>query len=162
VLSRDNLDHLPHVLETARRFGARAFFQPGTALGLDGCSPNPTAPDTASYRAAIDRLIEWKKQDEPVGNSAAGLRYLRHWPDPAPIACLGHLLFCRLEADGCLRICGRDDLGARIDAVALGLREAIHRLPAPTCDACWSAARVEFHLLAQMRPAAIWNYFRNQ
>ena len=161
VLSRDNLEHLPEVLALARRFGARAFFQPGTALGLDGCTPNPTAPDAGAYRAALDRLIEWKQQSQPVGNSIAALRYLRHWPDPAPIVCLGHLLFCRIETDGNLRICGRDEVGERIDAVSLGLRAAIDKLPAPACTACWSAARVEFHLLARMNPGAIINYLRN-
>ncbi len=160
VLSRDNLDCLTGVLALAQRFQARAFFQPGTTVGLDGCSPNPTAPEPAAYRAAIDRLLALKRDGAPVGNSAAALRYLRRWPDPAPIRCLGHLLFCRIEADGNLRICGRDDLGRRLDAVALGLRAAIEQLPAPSCDACWSAARVEFHLLAQLNPSAIASYLR--
>ncbi|MFC1889036.1 radical SAM protein, partial [Thermodesulfobacteriota bacterium] len=160
VLTCDNLDHLDYILSTARRLEGRVVFQPGTTGKLYGCIHNPKAPDIAAYREAIDHIIRRSRQAEPIGNSIAGLRYLRNWPDPAPIACLGHRLFCRVEADGNLRICGLENVDNRISVVSLGLEEAIKRLPKPDCAACWSAARVEFHMLVSGRPSAIRNYLR--
>lgn len=161
VLSRANLDHLDELLRDAETLGAQVFFQPGTARMLGSDAPNPMAPTAGDYRAALDRLIAWKRGGRPIGNSVAALRYLRQWPDEAPQRCAWGL-FCRIEEDGNLRTCGRDTQTERINAAELGLVEALRQRPAPECASCWTAARVELHLMARGEPSAILNYARTE
>ena len=157
VLCEENLDHVDHVLETAERVGCDVIFQPGVRHGFFSGVKNPAAPSPERYRLTIDHLIDCARRGRPVGNSVAGLRYLRRWPDPAPTSCLGDLLFCRVEADGSLRICGRDhhDDG-RVSVASGSVADALTRLSRPRCQACWSAVRVEFNLLVRGRPSALW------
>lgn len=155
VLSKNNLSDLEHVVEVAEQMKGRAFFQPGTYYDFDGLKKNPEAPDVEEYREAIDRLIELKKEGFPLGNSENGLRYIRQWPNNAPMKCFGGRLFVRIEADGNLRHCGRDGI-KEPNSVLDGLAVALERLPSPSCDACWSAARVEFNLIAKGNLGAIF------
>ncbi len=157
VMSEENLGHMDYVLATAAEIGCDVIFQPGTRHGFFSGAPNPSTPSPRRYRRAIDHLIDRARQGAPVGNSTAGLRYLRNWPDPAPIPCLGDLLFCRIEPDGGVRICGRDHLGdGSVSVAGSPVADALARLTRPGCESCWSAARVEFHLLTRGRPSALW------
>lgn len=155
VLSKDNLDRLGELIDDAEALGASVFFQPGTGTTLgDENLPNPLAPSTDHYRATIDQLLGWKRAGRAIGNSRAALRYLRQWPDTAPPQCAWRA-FLRVEEDGNLRTCGRDTQSERIDVAALGLATALARRPAPRCASCWTAARVELHLVAQGEPSAL-------
>lgn len=160
VISRRNVDQLHQVVDLASGLGGQVIFQPGTLMDFGGDKNNPEAPDVKSYRNAIDRLIKLKKQGRPIGNSAAGLKYLRQWPDPAPIKCYGGSLFVRIEPDGNMRLCGRDGGGPKND-VTDGLAIALTRCKSATCESCWSSARVEFNLLAQANPSALWSFLRS-
>jgi MoaA/NifB/PqqE/SkfB family radical SAM enzyme len=160
VLSSANLAHLGELLDDAQSLDCTVFFQPGTATALgEDATPNPLAPSAEDYRAALDQLIAWKRAGRPIGNSVSALGYLRNWPDDVPQRCAWGL-FCRIEEDGNLRTCGRDTQTERVDVAALGLREALRRRPQPECASCWTAARVELHLIAQGEPSALLNYAR--
>jgi MoaA/NifB/PqqE/SkfB family radical SAM enzyme len=159
VLSKRNLACLVHVADKAGELGGRAFYQPGTYLDFDGLKKNPEAPEVDEYRKAIDRLIEAKEKGAPVGNSFSGLKYIRQWPDKAPLGCYGGRLFVRIEADGQLRHCGRDGLTDE-NRVTEGVKQAIDRVPDPPCESCWSAARVEFNLMAGLNAGAIFDFLR--
>lgn len=156
VLSKNNLDQLEHVVRAAEQMKGKAFFQPGTYFDFDGIKKNPEAPEVRKYREAIDRLIDMKKEGFPLGNSLSGLKYIRQWPGEAPLECFGSKLFVRIEADGNLRHCGRDGAGEP-NSVLDGLSVALERMSAPPCNACWSAARVEFNLVAKGDLGAIFN-----
>ena len=158
VLSQRNLESLTHVAIMARQLEGKAFFQPGTYMDFDGIKKNPEAPDVDQYRNAIDELIILKKNGYPMGNSIAGLKYIRNWPDPAPLKCFGGLLFVRIEADGTLRICGRDGFTDGPN-VKNGVKTALDKLPGDNCKSCWSAARVEFNLIAQGHPGPLLGFF---
>ena len=102
-------------------------------------------------------FLELKKKGYPVGNSEKGLLYIKNWPEPAPVKCFGKKFFIRIEGDGTMRICGRDGFNKGPDASA-GVLKAIDLLPEPACSSCWSAARVEFNLLAGGDIRAILDY----
>ncbi len=159
VLSRTNLPSLSHVAEIARELGGKAFYQPGTYMDFDGLKKNPQAPEVDLYRRAIDELIRLKMQGEPIGNSVPGLKYIRQWPDKAPLACYGGRLFTRIEADGQLRHCGRDGLTDK-NNVQSSVKKALAQVPDPPCESCWSAARVEFNLLAAFDIGTISDFLR--
>lgn len=157
VLSKANLARLDELIRDAEALGASVFFQPGTATTLGGGdTPNPLAPSTTAYRDTIDQLLAWKAAGRAIGNSRAALRYLRQWPDEAAPGCAWRA-FLRIEEDGQLRTCGRDTQTERVDVARLGLAAALAARPAPRCTACWTAARVELHLVARGEPSALWD-----
>ena len=161
VLSRHNLQVLEHVAQKARELGGKAFFQPGTYYDFDGIKKNPEAPEVPDYRRAIDELMRMKGSGYPIGNSKSGLRYLRQWPDAAHLRCYGGKLFVRIEADGKLRLCGRDGDPGEVSVAQASLAESIALLDEAGCTSCWSAARVEFNLLAGGNLGALLNFLVN-
>ncbi len=161
VIGRRNADRLEDVVEIAEREGARVFFQPGAMARLDGgCGDNEEAAPPEDYRRAVDHIIRWKLRGRPVGNSLPALRYLRKWPDPNPITCMGGRLFLRIDSDGCVRPCGRVPRMTQNTALTDGVVAAMSRIGPPDCSACYSAARVEVNLMAAGSPGAIWRFLR--
>jgi MoaA/NifB/PqqE/SkfB family radical SAM enzyme len=162
VLGKSNLLHLDRLVRMAEERKSRVFFQPGskTILGSGG-GENKDAADTDAYRNGVDALIAWKRAGRPVGNSHAGLQYIRMWPEPNPIRCMGGRLFARIDADGHVRPCGRVPRGA--DNFVFrdgGIVGAMSRIAEPDCSACYSAARSEVNLMAGGKPAAVLEFLR--
>jgi MoaA/NifB/PqqE/SkfB family radical SAM enzyme len=159
VLGKSNLPALADLVGLAEEMRSRIFFQPGSLLqlGSEGCA-NADAPDPVEYRKAIDKLIGLKKTGRPIGNSVPGLRYIRSWPDPNPMVCRGGRLFLRIDADGHVRACGRVPRGEDNFILAQGVRKSMEKIGTPDCSACYSAARVEFNLLAQGSAGAALNF----
>jgi len=100
VLSSSNLDSLDELIGFLREHKIRCMFQPATKWLDSGTAPNPIAPETGPYRAAIDRLAQYKRQGAPIANSLAGLAILRKWPDPTPIRSTAGAITCTVEPDG--------------------------------------------------------------
>ncbi|MCZ7586573.1 MAG: hypothetical protein M5R36_26350 [Deltaproteobacteria bacterium] len=150
VLGKSNLPRLDELVSMAETNGDRVFFQPGskTILGSGG-GVNEDAAEPDAYRQGVDQIITWKKRGRPIGNSVAGLQYMRAWPDPNPIRCMGGKLFARIDADGHVRPCGRVPRGP--DNFVFGdggIRGAMNRIGNPDCSCCYSAARTEVNLMA--------------
>ena len=157
VISKRNAGELESVVEIAREFGGTALFQPGTQMDFDLIKDNPETPGADEYRKAVDRLIRMKKEKAPIGNSMAGLSYLRNWPDPSPLKCFGGQLFIRIEPDGNLRHCGRDRQEDKL-SILQGAAKAMSQMPEPPCSACWSSSRVEFNLMMNFNFKAVLGY----
>lgn len=100
TLSKHNLHCVEEVLELTGSLGTRCMFQPATLWLDSGTAPNPIAPDPIAYRATIDELMHKKREGAPIANSMAGLRYLRRWPDPAPVRSMAGAITCTVEPDG--------------------------------------------------------------
>ncbi len=147
VLSSANLDCWDHVLEVAERFDAQVTFQPATETVLFGTAPNPLIPEVGRYRQAIRTLLERKRTNRLISNSAAGLRHLYHWPDPRSIHCVGGKLLLRLDCRGHIQPCSRLPLreGAP-DAMTHGVRYCLDRLPVVDCQRCWCGSVVDLNL----------------
>ncbi|MGD8241025.1 MAG: radical SAM protein [Armatimonadota bacterium] len=155
VLSSENLDDIPFVLETARSVGARVFFQPATEQVLRGEHVNPYAPEIQAYRRAMDDLIAEKESGErgtAIAHSVTGLCYLRQWPNDSPMRCAGGLLFCRVTPAGNLKICGQTDIPpGDNNCAAVGVRKAFEAIPITTCAHCWCASRLEVNQLMTLK-----------
>lgn len=146
VLSKRNLGQVDYLLELAELFSAVVYFQPTEPHPLYSREQNPLAPPVTEYRSVINRLLELRKTNPHIGNSAAGLRYLKRWPGPAAITCLGGLLFARIEPDGRLTICGRNNDFGIMPSSPEGFEQAFKRLNPPPCTGCWGASRIELYL----------------
>ena len=162
VVSSHNVQVLDEVLEYAERMGVTCMFQPATKWLNSHADPNPIAPDTEIYRAAMRKLIERKRQGGPISNSMAGLEYLMHWPDPTPIRSTAGRLTCTVESDGKV-------LSSHITQTKV-IEQAREDLDPPwvnfkklvgqeviTQD--WCGPILELDLLFALNPSALWNAF---
>ncbi len=160
VLSSENLDSLSHVLEVAHRYHARVMFQPATETLLQGEQPNPVLAAPARISAALDFLIAEKRRGNPhIGNSLAGLRYLRRFPELAPMRCYASRIACRLTPDGIMKGCPRmPDQADGPDCTQMPFSEAFKRLERrESCPGCWVSARLELNMILAPSPVAAWN-----
>ncbi|MCB9477221.1 MAG: radical SAM protein [Deltaproteobacteria bacterium] len=161
VIGKSNIPELDYLVGMAEDLPGEVFFQPGATYILgSGDGVNPDAAPEEHYKRGVDQLIAWKKQGRPIGNSVAGLEYIRNWPHPAPINCMGGRLFARIDVDGQLRPCGRVPRGPENSVFGEGgIRGAMARVKGPDCSACYSAARTEVNLMCQGSPDALKNFF---
>lgn len=163
VLSTQNLDAVDFLLEKAQEFNAPVVFQPATELLLGGEERNPIAPDIERYRRTIKELIVKKKgrQSRYIANSLSGLRFLSAWPDIPRIRCLFPLISCRIQSDGRVNICYRNqDYSAKMDEQCPSFNDAFLRLPIVYCNRCCCASLVEINCLMRLKLDTIINSFR--
>jgi MoaA/NifB/PqqE/SkfB family radical SAM enzyme len=160
VVSAHNLDTIEEVLELADAYGIACMFQPATKWLNSHTDPNPIAPETAPYRAALDRLIALKRQGAPIANSMAGLKYLRSWPDGQRIWSTAGRLTCTVESDGkvisshitqteVLPVEREDDNPPWVNYEQLVIPEYNEQ--------SWCAPILELDLLFSLNPSAIGN-----
>lgn len=165
VLSAHNLDCVDEVLELAERFDAHVMFQPATKWLDSSDKPNPIAPETEPYRRTIDYLLRRKQEGARITNSPAGLRYLRHWPDPAPIRSTSGWVTCSVEPDGKV-IASHLTSGAILEeplADDTPPWERFKTMSVPRkVDQSWCGPILELDLVFGLNPSAILNAVRVQ
>lgn len=158
VLSQCNLEAIDFLLEKAREFDAPVIFQPATGLLLGGQGKNPIAPDPGRYKQAIQKLMVKKRATRYIANSVSGLRFLYHWPDMKRIRCLAQLVSCRIQSEGNIYICYRNQEEAgKIGRERGSIKEAFLRLPFVYCDRCCCASTVEINCLLSLKLDTIFN-----
>ncbi len=156
TMSSESLGAEDALLDLARELGVTVFFQPAEHRQLGGEGSNALAPPTARYRDAIDHLLLEKRRGAPIQNSASALAYLRGWPDAPALPCAGAKLFCRLDHDARVMICGRmGEYEESHSARDGGFRRAFLSLHEAKCPTCWCASRVEVNQAFALRPDAL-------
>ncbi len=159
-----DLANIDELLDLARTYGAYVMFQPATKWLDSSTRPNPVAPDTGAYHQAIDYLIQRKKAGAPITNSVAGLRVLRHWPDPTPVYSTAGKVTCSLEPDGKI-LASHLTQTALLEQPVNGATPAenYRNMPMPDrTDQPWCGPILELDLLFSLRPSAILNAIRVQ
>ncbi len=157
VVTRHNHDAVDAVLDLAGQLGGTAGFAPVQDVpGMERRDVAALKPDPAWWRATVDDLLRRKAAgDRRIQNSAAGLRYLRHWPVYAPITCSAGLIYARIEPDGRLFGCGNLVLGEGPSLADHGFAEAFAALAQRSCQDCWCDTRVEMNLVLVGDPSAL-------
>ncbi len=165
VLSKLNLESLDDVLELAAKYGVTCMFQPATPWLDSSTDPNPIAPPTEGYRAAVQHLMRRKKAGGPITNSMAGLKYLADWPESRRIFTTAGKVTCSIEPDGKMlasHLTQADTLEQEVDR-SIPLREVFQKLPVKrTADQSWCGPILELDLLFALNPSAILNAIRIQ
>jgi MoaA/NifB/PqqE/SkfB family radical SAM enzyme len=159
TLSKFNLDCLKFFLKTAEAHRSLIYFQPGEINVLRGDGLNPYVHSPDKYRIFIEELMVAKKRNSFIGNSLSGLKHLSYWPSSHLLMkCYGGKLFCRIDANGDVKICGRSN-GTRVSGNVLegGFRKAFEHIKPVACDLCWCARRVEFNCALNGDPSALFN-----
>ena len=158
VLSKLNLQNIDFLLEKAEEFDAPILFQPSTALLLGGNQQNPLSPEEKEYKQVIEYLIAKKRKTGYIGHSISGLKFLYNWPHLKKIPCQARLISARIESDGSIDICFRNQFKSnprKSDDV--NFRRGFHNLPALYCDQCCCPSSVELNCMLSLNPDAVFN-----
>jgi MoaA/NifB/PqqE/SkfB family radical SAM enzyme len=169
VITRHNLGAFDFLLENAKRFSAMAAFQflhHNETMAGDTIAMRPGNDE---YRAAVARLIQLKRQGQPVASSYRYLRHLLHWPNYGVIKtkrprgqmrCWAGQLYCNVDADGTVVPCSLL-IGERsaLNALEVGF-EAAFRFSGRhvDCHACDAACFTEYNFLYDLDPGVIWDW----
>lgn len=159
VLSSRNLNEIDVIVKIAKDFNAKVSFQPATKTVLYGDSADPLAPDRASYRKALERLINLKKNKNRIINSISGLRYLMRWPEEAPIRCMAARIIVRIDPAGMMYACNRA-AGAGMSLAENSFKDCLSILKPPQCKRCWCSSYTELNLMSSFDLGAVINSLR--
>jgi MoaA/NifB/PqqE/SkfB family radical SAM enzyme len=151
VLSKYNLDSVDYLVALAQEKGIGVIFQPSAPTLLNCETPNPHVPDVASYRRAIDKLIDARRDSRAIVNTMRGLKYLRDWPNGKEIFCYQRNISCRIESDGFVYHCGRyRETDKALNCRERGIKKAFGALSSVTCNNCWCALFLETNYMASL------------
>jgi MoaA/NifB/PqqE/SkfB family radical SAM enzyme len=159
TLNTFNLDSIGYLLDMAKKFNARIYFQPADIKVLYGEKSNPVCANIDAYRKTILCLLKAKKKSKNIGNSTAGLRYLYNWPEAKKIKCMAGKVMCRLDSFGNIYPCSRFIIkDEQSNIMGEKIEHCLSKLYSPKCNNCWCSALVELNLIASFNLSAILNY----
>jgi len=158
VLSKLNLQSIDFLLKKAEEMGAPILFQPSTALLLGGNQQNPLSPDEKEYKRAIGYLITKKRETAYIAHSISGLKFLYNWPQLKKIRCQASLISARIESDGRVDICFRNQFKSKpIGANEVTFQGGFYSFPYFYCDQCCCPSSVELNCLLNLKLDTVFN-----
>ncbi len=101
VLTKYNIDQIDFILEKAKEYGLAALFQTAQNNSRSGKIEDFLFASHQEYRAAIQKLIEKKRERYPIVNSKTYLRYLLSWPDYKEFLYRGNSISTKYKAKKC-------------------------------------------------------------
>lgn len=149
TITKQNVEHVDHVLELAREYGTFAAFQPVKPFYKGTCDVTDLLPDPDALRTAVRRLKQHKRSDNGrhMRQSIAALDHLDDWPEYRPLRCWAGRIFCIIGADGTLYPCDRTEIRQSLpNCVEGGLVSTLKGLPEPDCSGCGFCGAVELNL----------------
>ncbi len=163
VLTKTNLASVDFLVKQARQNHCQVIFQPATQKRLGGDDPNELVPEKRAYQAVIEDLMHRKKKGETaIGNSMACLRHLYCWPDAKRIRCASGRISCRIEPEGSVLYCSREEFSfSPKNCRTAPFEEAFKHLQPVNCRHCWCAGRIELSLAADLKPGVLFEQMRS-
>ncbi len=183
TLTKRNVQSVPFILETARRYGFVANFQclhyPLTAASSSGFRTTHPLADLLlteeEHRAIGRKLLGLRRAGFPIATSAPCLRYIfLEWKNHQEVflphrlrpglRCWAGRLFCQIDVEGFVYPCGSTfERGRRdeyLNALDVGFGKAFAHLASSPCQACLQACHVELNLLFSLDIGTLWHWFR--
>jgi MoaA/NifB/PqqE/SkfB family radical SAM enzyme len=170
VLTKDNLDGIDYVLETAKKNGLLATFQVLHHNDILGRNHGPLLPPEGAYRRAAQALMRKKEKGAPIASSYAYLRHVSNWPDFAKPArpraidalqCRAGRLYCNVDTDGsvypCSLLVGKMKAHNYLDA---GFKKAFEGIPPFACGACCASCFTEYNSLYALNAGTIIEWLK--
>lgn len=170
VLTRNNINQLDYIMETALKYGFQTTFQTlhhNAKLGGDTSDMMPSAEE---YREVYRKLLEMKINGAPIANSTRYLKSLENWTNYSVtrvnerfhrVPCRAGLMYCNIDADGKVYPCSLliglypDSL----NALDVGFKTAFDNTTKLPCQACTASCYTEYNYLYSLQPgvALQWN-----
>lgn len=159
VVTPSAIDNVEHVLDVAREYGHKAFFQLEHDKGCDVMSPIAPRLTESRVRFLAERLLHLKARGLPVGNSTMLLerqrdhRYLGTCED-----CFAGRYYGYVLSDGtvapCLLTQWQQQRGNGLD---LGFSRAFHEMAPPEGPGCSCLPTHEVNQILAMNLRALWH-----
>ena len=154
-----NANRVQDIIALCDRLGSATFFQPPAPIRLGSARSNPFYMEPAVFASALKQIIICAGRSKAVANSAAGLHFMQRWPELPPIRCWGSRLFCRVEPDGSLKICGRKDPPVNVDLTVTDISDALPMIDPGICPGCDTTARNELNMALNLDIQTLFSYF---
>lgn len=171
VLTKHNIHHIDHILETAAEYGFMTTFQTlhhNEKLGGDTAA---MMPGKEEYARAFAHLLKMKAAGAPIANSSRYLESLMNWPDHSVtrmvrrfhgVPCRAGRMYCNIDADGkvypCSLLIGRYPEAA--NALEIGFSKAFHKVSELPCQACTASCYTEYNYLYNLVPSVVLEWHR--
>lgn len=163
VLTRNNIDRLDEIMETAGRYGFLTTFQTLHHNEKLGGDTTGMMPSREEYVQAYRRLLEMKEAGAPIANSRRYLRSLAEWPDFSVtrmperfhgVRCSAGRMYCNIDADGMVYPCSLliGLYPGAANALDVGFGEAFDRTAELPCQACTASCYTEYNYLYALDP----------
>ncbi len=164
VMTRDNLDYLPDLVENARTLGVKMIFQPVLSYSHSSDQSRITglSSGNSDYAAAIARLKELKKKGAPIVHSLEYLDYIK-----VPVwainkrKCWAAKLYCAVTPTGDVAPCYPVFNSKKWpNGLEKGFGAAFMELGRVDCNGCYCAL-VESDFLYSFRIGAVLNLLKS-
>lgn len=160
VVTPSGADNVDHVLEVARRFGHKAFFQLEHDKSCDVMKPIAPRLSVGRIEDFVHHLLKLKAQGEPIGNSKmileaqlSGGRYLGTCKD-----CYAGQYYGYVLSDGTVAPCLLTQWQQeKSNGRKHGYLEAFHRMSAPVGPGCSCVPTHEVNHVLGFDPKALWH-----
>jgi len=158
VLAKDNLNQVDYMLEIAKKYNTKIFFQPIVDYRLCGLNSKKLLPKASDFRKTIGYIMELKKKgNSNIGNSLPCLQYLLNWPEKSKMRCFAGKLFFHIYTDGTIYPCFNFEGKDSFNSSEINLKDGIRKLKRPDCNSCYTYANIEFNNLFSFNPKTIKN-----
>lgn len=170
VLTRENIDHIDFILESAKKYGFYTTFQLlHHTEGLASENELSMLPTNDEYRRAVRRIIERKRQGYPIVSTIPYLEYILNWRDyrqftsasESGLKCWAGVLYCNVDTDGAVYPCS--GLVGRAPArnfLEVGFKDAFAFSNKGDCKACVASCFTEYNLMHAFNLQVIWNWLK--
>ncbi|MCF7916150.1 MAG: radical SAM protein [Candidatus Omnitrophica bacterium] len=165
TISRYNVNHILDILNIAKKYGIKVYFQPADHSHFYSSKQNFLSwlADEDDYKKAITLLIKEKNKGNIfIGNTVAGLKYLYYWPHPRRITCFMKYFFCNIDPDGRIFICDSFPNYRKFSKpIDSDFGKTFYSLSLPyLCKQCWCASFADLNSLASFKENIVLNLWR--
>lgn len=157
VLTKNNLEGINFVLETASKYGFLASFQILHHNEIMGRNLDSLKPQDELYKKTIKKLIFKKKKGAPISSSFSYLYHLLNWQDYGKttldckvdnLKCWAGDLFCNVDTDGSVYPCSlMVGKSKALNYLDVGFKKAFNHCTKDSCQACVAACFTEYNYL---------------
>ena len=169
VLTRNNIDFIDEIMETAEKYGFLTTFQALHHNDTLGGNTGTMMPSPSQYSRAFKKLYRLKKEGAPIALSSRYLKKASQWPDygktriPGKFygpSCRAGRSYCNVDVDGTVYPCSLliGEYGGMLNALETGFKKAFLNLGQKElpCHSCTASCYPEYNYLYSLNvPVAL-------
>jgi len=170
VVTKNNLDSVNFILDSARKYHFLATFQLLHHNDRLARNQDTLMPSFISYRRVIEKLIMEKKKGAPIASSLKYLYHILHWPDYRTAAysyeinklrCWAGRLYCNVDTDGSIYPCSLlVDKVSSLNFLEVGFEKAFEDIQYNSCNGCMASCFTEYNYLYSLDVSAIIQWLK--
>ena len=165
VVTRENYQHLDFVYETARAHQTRVQFQFVTPCALNSQREHGLSTSDEMKAEVVQYLRPKIQSGDPwIAHTKQVLDFLAEKNETTFNPCIGGWFGVRVTPAGELTNCWGEAIDGpeRVSCLDRPFSEAFLALKPRVCHRCWCIGVVEANMLASLRPAYLWDFYRRR